>query len=279
MVKNYRILIVDDNPKIRSAYRQILSPAHDTDVLSKGSALFKESTREMKPIARRKYDLIVAETGEKGVKAVAKAVEQQSPFAAAFIDMKMPGIDGSETAKRICTIDPAIKIVIVTAYSEYSPDRIIRIIGRDDILFLRKPFHPEVIRQSARLFTKQWDLENESRLMSFESGRPDRYHSDRESNLSSAEADRLFSPMKPSTLKTGESDKVNLEEIACPADDHLDIFKSIEPCPFCDYGVGYRIRRKKWMYLIPSTRYYRCNRCRSKFLKIVDWKYLSSRLF
>ena len=80
--------------------------------------------------------------------------------------MKMPGIDGAETVKRIWSLDPDIKAVIVTAYSEFTPDDIVRVTGRDDIFYLRKPFNPEEIRQFALALTNQWNLEYEKRLLS-----------------------------------------------------------------------------------------------------------------
>ena len=158
MDKNNRILIVDDDPRIRATYREILSPPLKPVMFSKGIALYRKTVQEMKPIPHRSYELILAERGEEGIRAVEKAVEQQNPFAAAFIDMKMPGINGAETSKRIWTVDPDIKIAIVTAFGEYTPDDIIRVTGREDILYLRKPFYPEVIRQLARYFIKQWNL-------------------------------------------------------------------------------------------------------------------------
>jgi len=279
MDKNNRILIVDDDPRIRAAYREILSPAHNTDVLPKGAALFKASTREMKPSTRRKYDLIIAERGEEAVKAVAKTVEQQSPFAAAFIDMKMPGINGAETSKRIWSVDPDIKIVIVTAYSEYTPDNIIRVVGRDDIIYLRKPFCPEVIRQLARFFTTQWNLEIERKSLLSDSGRPGGYHSDKESKLFNAEADRLVGLVKPSAVETDECDKLRSAEHGYFAGDHLDGLTSITTCPFCDYGMGYRIRRNRWMRFIFGSKYYQCNRCYGKFLKVANLETLFSKLF
>jgi len=147
MIENNRILIVDDDPGVRDTYNGILSPPLKPDMLSKGNALYGETVEDMKLIFLRSYELALAERGEDGIRQVEKAVEQQSPFAAAFIDMKMPGIDGAETAKRIWNIDPDMKIVIVTAYSEYTPDDIIRVTGRNDIFYLRKPFNPEEIRQ------------------------------------------------------------------------------------------------------------------------------------
>ncbi|MBU0697853.1 MAG: response regulator, partial [Proteobacteria bacterium] len=145
MIQNNRILIVEDDPGVRETYHKILSPPLKPDILSKVVTLFEKTAQEKTLITWRSHELTLAERGEDGIRQVAKAVEQQSPFAAAFIDMKMPGIDGAETAKRIWALDPDIKIVIVTAYSEYTPDDIIRVTGRDDIFYLRKPFNPEEI--------------------------------------------------------------------------------------------------------------------------------------
>ncbi len=241
MVKNNRILIVDDDARVRESYQDILSPPLNPDPLSKGIGLYGETMKGTKPASARSYDLTLTTRGDEGIREVEKAVEQQSPFAAAFIDMKMPGIDGAETAKRICILDPAIKIAIVTAYSKYSPDRITRIIGKEDILYLLKPFYPDVIRQSARLFTKQWELDNESRFITSKSSRPTRSHSDKENNLSKAEQERR--------------------------------------CPFCKQGVCYRIRRTSWMRLIPLSKHYRCDSCYGTFLKIAEGTFLSSRWF
>ncbi len=42
-------------------------------------------------------------------------------------------------------------------------------------------------------------------------------------------------------------------------------------CPKCQGDWHERIHRKWWMHLIPGTKYYRCNKCRSKFM-IIFWK-------
>ncbi len=157
MINENRILIVDDDPGIRDLYRGILSPTQREEVLS-----------IIESAAQDNYDLVLVDNGTEAVKEVEKAVEQENPFAVAFIDMKMPGIDGAETAKRIFTADPNIKVVIVTAYSEYTPEDIIRITERDDILYLRKPFNREEIRQFARALANNWNFEQIRGLVSRE---------------------------------------------------------------------------------------------------------------
>ncbi len=164
MSENTRIVIIDDDPGIRDAYRDILAPDSASDILAKGSALFGDSPLAHDSADREHYELALIENGEQGIRAVEASMSTHTPFAAAFIDMKMPGIDGAETAKRIWAIDHAIKIVIVTAFHEYSPDDIIRVVGRADIFYLRKPFNQTEIEQFARALTQQWNLEREREL-------------------------------------------------------------------------------------------------------------------
>ncbi len=166
MIETNRILIVDDDPGIRDSYEGILSPSHTNDVLSKGASLFEGPKESAESASQNQYSLILTDRGAEGIQEVEKAIEGKQPFAVAFIDMNMPGIDGAETAKGIWAIDPDIKIVIVTAFSEYTPDDIVRVTGRNDIFYLRKPFNPEEIRQFARALTNQWKLERERELLS-----------------------------------------------------------------------------------------------------------------
>ena len=166
MPKKNKILVIDDDPGVRESYDQILSSNPVSGIMDKGRDLFAEKDQDIGVKLSRQYDITLTDCGEAGVSAVQEAVRCQSPFAAAFIDMMMPGIDGAETARQIWRIDPDIKIVIVTAYSDYTPDDIVRIVGREDLFYLRKPFNPVEIRQFARALTNQWELEREKELLS-----------------------------------------------------------------------------------------------------------------
>ncbi|MFQ5685936.1 MAG: response regulator [Candidatus Scalindua sp.] len=57
------------------------------------------------------YNVVVAEDGYKGVEAAEK-----TKFKIAFIDMKMPGINGIETFKRIKKVSPDTIIFFMTAF-------------------------------------------------------------------------------------------------------------------------------------------------------------------
>ncbi|MBF0209388.1 MAG: response regulator [Desulfamplus sp.] len=174
MEENKRILVVDDDEGIRGTYQSIFTPEQESDILQTGAYLFDinlsfEQKRQKQK--RRKtidYQLSMAENGNQGIELVKLSLNENSPYAVAFIDMKMPGINGAETSKLIWEIDPKIRIVIVTAYSEYTPDDIIAIAGRDDIFYLRKPFNHEEILQFARALTNEWNLEQKQDVLKIE---------------------------------------------------------------------------------------------------------------
>jgi sigma-B regulation protein RsbU (phosphoserine phosphatase) len=163
---NKRILIIDDDSGVRDSYDQILSAEAASEIMSRGMELFADQDIATPARPDGHYDIALTDCGEAGVAAVREAIDSQRPFAAAFIDMMMPGIDGAETARQIWQIDADIKIVIVTAYSDYTPDDIVDLVGREDLFYLRKPFNPAEIRQFARALTNQWELEREKERLS-----------------------------------------------------------------------------------------------------------------
>ena len=165
MDDNQRIIVIDDDPGVRDAFKEILTSSATSGIAERGAALFGEETSSLPACSPQSYELTLAENGEQGVKAVESALAKQQPFAVAFIDMNMPGIDGAETSRRIWAIDPQIKIVIVTAFSEYRPCDIINIAQRDDIFYLRKPCNSEEIKQFANALSNSWNTEREREIL------------------------------------------------------------------------------------------------------------------
>ena len=165
MIRHYRILIIDDDPGIRETYREILTDRQPDRLIERGAKLF-EGLNPSDQSDRNHYSVILAANGEEGIEAVSAANQEFQPIALIFMDMAIPGINGAEAAKRIWSIDESIKIVFVTAFSEYTPESIIKETGRDDVFYLRKPFNSDEIRQFALALTTQWRLEREKKILS-----------------------------------------------------------------------------------------------------------------
>ena len=84
------------------------------------------------------------------------------PFAVVFLDMRMPpGPDGVWAAARIRELDPAVEIVLCTAYSDVDPRDIGGMVPPEEKLsYLQKPFHPQEIRQMTISLASKWRSEH-----------------------------------------------------------------------------------------------------------------------
>ena len=151
-----RILAVDDEPKLRQLYGEILSGEHNFSAeLEQLESLGSGS--QTNASSGGNYDLTVADQGERAVELAKQALEEERPYSIAFIDMRMPpGIGGLETAKRLRKIDSRIYIVFVTAYADHTIDEIDTALEYDT-LYVRKPFIREEILQMARSLGRSWN--------------------------------------------------------------------------------------------------------------------------
>jgi diguanylate cyclase (GGDEF)-like protein len=185
-----RVLVVDDEADVRDAYRQILL---ETDVGQDVSA-FRDLqsrlfNRAASPAGATKssrqgaaFDPVFCNQAEAAVAAVQEALAQDRPFAVVFLDMRMPpGRDGVWAATRIRELDPAIEIVICTAYSDVDPGDIGGIVPPEDKLsYLQKPYHPHEVRQMTIALGSKWRAERRiARLAYFDTltGLPNREQS------------------------------------------------------------------------------------------------------
>ncbi|MFP3494077.1 EAL domain-containing protein [Pseudomonas sp. SIMBA_059] len=154
---NRRILIVDDTASIHEDFRKILCAEAEGEksLDSLEATLFGTSA----PV-RQAFVLDSAYQGQEALELVNKALAQQSPYAMAFIDMRMPpGWDGLQTIEQLWNVDPKLQIALCTAYSDYSFEAIeARLKYNDQLLILKKPFDHLEIRQMASALTWKWQL-------------------------------------------------------------------------------------------------------------------------
>jgi diguanylate cyclase (GGDEF)-like protein len=165
-----RVLVADDEAEVRDAYRQILSEADmssETAVFHNlRERLFSKAVQDqlVKGISPSDttFTPMFCDGAEAAVAAVREALAADDPFAVAFLDMRMPpGRDGVWAAARIRELDPAIEIVICTAYSDIDPRDIGGMVPPEEKLsYLQKPFHPHEIRQMTISLASKWRSEH-----------------------------------------------------------------------------------------------------------------------
>jgi len=169
---NNRVLLVDDQQQIHEDYGKILALG---DLAPEGyDALAADFFGDDAPdkasggtaAGHPEFDLTSAHQGLQAVELVRAACAEGSPFAMAFVDVRMPpGIDGIETIERVREIDNEIQIVIATAYADYAWEDIQNRFGVNDfLLFLRKPFDAVEVNQLASNQVRKWHLARQARL-------------------------------------------------------------------------------------------------------------------
>ena len=111
-----RVLVVDDDPVVGKSFDRVLSP--------KGYAVITAASgaEALDRLEAEKYDMV-------------------------YTDIKMPGMDGIEVAKRIKASRPWLPVVIVTGYGTEANEAQARAAGVSE--FLHKPLSPESIEGSA----------------------------------------------------------------------------------------------------------------------------------
>jgi diguanylate cyclase (GGDEF)-like protein/PAS domain S-box-containing protein len=181
--QNRRVLLVDDLPAIHDDFRKVLAPAAPPADLAEDEALLFGA-----PLPASQGLVFEMDSAFQGAEALAKvraARAAGTPYAMAFIDVRMPpGWDGIETVERLWEEDPELQVVLCTAYSDHSwPAVLARLNVRDRLLILKKPFDPIEVYQFASALTTKWNL---SRLAAFEMDRLEQAVEERTRDLSNA---------------------------------------------------------------------------------------------
>jgi signal transduction histidine kinase/FixJ family two-component response regulator len=163
---NTRVLVIDDEENVRDSFRRILQPHEskweDYSKLNEaGNILFDiaDSSAEgglKRSSATFNFEFEEASNGKQGYEMIKAALEEDRPYAAVFVDMRMPGWDGLETVSHIREIDKRCEVIFVTAYSDYSIKEIVTLVGTN-ISYHCKPFSVEEIEQIATKAVYEWN--------------------------------------------------------------------------------------------------------------------------
>ncbi|MHC5788577.1 putative bifunctional diguanylate cyclase/phosphodiesterase [Pseudomonas idahonensis] len=158
---NRRVLIVDDSLSIHEDFHKILMPSQNLALSQVEDQLFGS----VPPRPLQVFSLDSAFQGREALAMVESALARDTPYAMAFIDMRMPpGWDGLETIEQLWKVDPDLQIALCTAYSDYSWETMSeRLAFGDQLLILKKPFDSLEIRQMASALTWKWQMTQDAR--------------------------------------------------------------------------------------------------------------------
>src|SRR4051812_13451530 len=89
--------------------------------------------QSLKVVFKNEYDLLMAENGEQAI-----ALVKANKVDAAILDIRMTGLSGIDTLQQLKAIDPAMEIIMLTAYESIDTVRQALRLGACD--YLNKPF-------------------------------------------------------------------------------------------------------------------------------------------
>jgi two-component system NtrC family sensor kinase len=152
---NTRVLVIDDEEMVRDNIEEILVPhkyasEEDDAMLLASNILFDTPQPVLAPRTSNlpQFTVDKASNGKEGVQRVKAALANNEPYAVIFLDMRMPGWDGLETAIQIRKYDSKAEIIFITAYSDRSIEEIVDKAGQN-VGYHCKPYASEEIIQLA----------------------------------------------------------------------------------------------------------------------------------
>src|SRR5258706_579723 len=158
-ISNRRILVIDDNRAIHEDFRKIFATTggHESAIAQTEANLFDDSPHSDR---HSRFEFDSAFQGQEGFALIRRALEENRPYAMAFVDVRMPpGWDGIETVARIWQEYPELQVVVCTAYSDYSFEEMMQKLGQNDrLVILKKPFDNIEVLQLANTMTEKWRL-------------------------------------------------------------------------------------------------------------------------
>jgi|HubBroStandDraft_6_1064221.scaffolds.fasta_scaffold27990_2 two-component system cell cycle sensor histidine kinase/response regulator CckA len=137
-------------PQVEDALEPLIPVRHSQAVGGSETVLLVEDESSVRQLVRetletRGYKVLEAENGETALQA---AASHNGPIDILITDVVMPGISGQELSQKLCSLDPALKVLYLSGYTEDS------IIHEGTLeagtAFLQKPFTLQTLSRKVR---------------------------------------------------------------------------------------------------------------------------------
>ncbi|HWD91573.1 MAG TPA: response regulator [Verrucomicrobiae bacterium] len=150
--------MVDDNRRIHEDFDLVFfKRPRNLDLKADHDELYGQSEQQEPVVSKPTYELDHAFSGNEGIEKTQSSMAEGRPYQVAFVDIRMPGMDGIETIERIWGIDPRIQVVICTAFADYRWEDLAQRLGQSDkLLVLKKPFDHIEAFQLACTLSEKW---------------------------------------------------------------------------------------------------------------------------
>jgi CheY-like chemotaxis protein len=153
-----RILVIDDSESIHRDFHRLLVQAPRRgrdDIAEMEEVLFGEGSFSHPPTPEPIFEVDSAFQGQEGVLMVQKALEDGRPYELVFLDYRMPpGWNGVQTLRQLRKVAPSLRVVLCSAYSDYSWQEILEEFGQPELLAqLKKPFNSHQLRSMLHTLT------------------------------------------------------------------------------------------------------------------------------
>lgn len=148
-----RILAIDDDADVLRGYQQTFEPS---DFQGGANVLLQLLQRPNQGEGVATFQVDTATSGEEGVEKVRHATLTQTPYSLLFLDMRMPGgWDGLRTAQEVHKIDPDVRIILLSAYRDYTLEKMREEMGENFVIH-QKPYLQEELLQLTTFVAKEW---------------------------------------------------------------------------------------------------------------------------
>lgn len=142
-IMNSRILIADDDKVQIHLYRKFFS-------------LGKYRDTSDSPDNEISFDVRVFQDGAPLVEFFCAEFEKNRRIPLCILDMRMPSMNGLETAEAVRRTDPEVFIIIATGQPDIKPDDVMKHI-KNDVYFLRKPVRTEELLAQTTSLLINWN--------------------------------------------------------------------------------------------------------------------------